>query len=85
VDEIPRLLNVPDLVVRAQMASAAMDDHRRAMFRLAGVRGQALLELRRSGHSAAELARMLGVTRQQVHRLLREALGRDDRPEDHDN
>jgi hypothetical protein len=77
VDEFQKLLGIPDLVVRAQMASAAMDDHRRAMFRLANIRGQALIELRR-GHSVAELAGLLGVTRQQIYRLLRDATGRPD-------
>lgn len=82
MDEIKTLLDEADPALRIQKASAAMDDHRRAMSRLATLRAQALLELRRNGHSAAEIARMLGVTRQQVHRILREALGRDYRPED---
>lgn len=77
MDEFQKLLAVPDPLTRAQMASAAMDDHRRALFRLANIRGKALIELRRS-HSAAELAGLLGVTRQQIYRLLRDATGRPD-------
>ncbi len=57
-----------------------MDEHRRAIGRLAAIRGAALVELRR-GQSVAWIADQLGVTRQQVHRLLREALGRVYRPE----
>lgn len=76
MDEFQQLLSTPDLLARVQLASAAMDKHRVAMFRLANIRGQALLELRAQGRSAADLADQLGVTRQQVHRLLREATGR---------
>jgi DNA-directed RNA polymerase specialized sigma24 family protein len=77
VDEVEILLRTDDPLARVQMASSSMDRHRVAIARLATIRGQALLELRARGHSAADLAGMLGVTRQQIHRLLREALGRE--------
>ena len=82
MDEFQRLLALPDPLLRVEKASAAMDDHRRAMSRLAVIRAQALLELRQNGQSAAELAGVLGVTRQQVHRLLREASGRGYEPDE---
>lgn len=81
MDEFQNLLAIPNPLTRVQMASVAMDEHRRAMSRLATIRAQALLELRQQGNSAAEIARMLGISRQQVHRLLREAIGGDYHPE----
>lgn len=80
--EIKEVLEVKDPLTRAQMAMAAMEERRRDMFRLANIRGHALIELRQQGHSAIELAKMLGVTRQQVHRLLRDAVGEKYVPED---
>jgi signal transduction histidine kinase len=74
------LHEIKDPLTRMQMAASAMDDHRAAINRLAIMRGQALQELRASGRTAAELADDLGVTRQQVHRLLREAEGRASGP-----
>lgn len=74
VDEFQALLALPDLVFRIQQASRSMDEHRRAIGRLAAIRGAALLELRQ-GQSVIAIADQLGVTRQQVYRLLREALG----------
>ncbi|HTJ77227.1 MAG TPA: helix-turn-helix domain-containing protein [Acidimicrobiales bacterium] len=71
MDEIASLQQCKDPLVRAQRAASMMHHHRVAMSRLAAVRAQALVELRQSGRSAAGLAEDLGVSRQQVHRLLR--------------
>ena len=70
-----------ELLNEIQQASAEMDVHRVAIRRLAIRRANALAELRRR-RPAAWIADQLGITRQQVHRLLREALGRDYQPED---
>src|ERR1044072_9444142 len=84
VDEFQELLETDNPVLRIQMASARMDRQRRAMAPLAGRRGHTLAELRQV-QSVTWIADQLGVTRQQVYRLLREALGRDYRPEDHED
>jgi DNA-binding MarR family transcriptional regulator len=82
--ELAELNEIEDPLLRCQMASAAIDRYRARMSALRIVRARALMELRRQGHSAIQLAGMLGVTRQQVHRLLREAIGEGYRPEDHE-
>lgn len=84
MDEPHELDKVKDPLLRCQMASAAIDRCRTRMGVLKIIRARALLELRAQGHSAIDLAGMLGVTRQQIHRLLREAIGRDYRPDDHE-
>lgn len=71
-DEIAELMALAPLD-RVRAASARMDLHRAAMARLGAVRGEALLALRAEGRSAIELAEELGVSRQQVHRLMRDA------------
>lgn len=55
----------------AQAYSDEMEEHRRAIGRLSGLRHEALLEARRQGLSVIEIAKILGVSRQQIHRLLR--------------
>jgi hypothetical protein len=84
MDEPHELDKVEDPLLRCQIACAAIDRCRTRMSVLKITRARALLELRGRGHSAIELAAMLGVTRQQVHRLLREAIGQGYRPEDHE-
>lgn len=63
---------------RAKAAAALMDQHRHAMARLAAVRVAALKELQEQGVSAANIAQALGITRQQVHTLLRRAAASED-------
>ena len=62
-------------LVRLQRLNSAIDDCRVGMSRLATERARALVELRQSGRSATEIAEDLGITRQQVYRLIREAEG----------
>lgn len=81
MDEPRELDKVEDPLLRCQMASAAIDRCRTRMNVLKTIRARALLDLRNVGFSAIELAGMLGVTRQQVHRLLRDAIGEDYRPD----
>lgn len=76
MDEFETLLKTEDPLERARMAASRIHEHRVAMSRLATIRAQALLELQRQGHTVVDVARILGITRQQVHRLLREARGR---------
>ena len=59
-------------LARAAAAAALMDQHRRAIAELAAVRAAALRELRDQGMSAINIAEALDISRQQVHRLLRE-------------
>jgi excisionase family DNA binding protein len=59
-------------LARAEAAATLMDQHRRAIADLAAVRAAALRELRDQGMSAINIAEALGISRQQVHRLLRE-------------
>jgi DNA-binding MarR family transcriptional regulator len=82
IDQELRMLDHYDPATRAQMASSLL--HRLGVLtsRVSIARARALAELRRSGKSAIEIAGILGVTRQQVHRILRQAIGRDYRPED---
>ncbi len=61
-----------DPVERAKQAARLMDEHRAAISELAVIRSDALAEARRGGLSTADMAKRLGVTRQQVHRLLGE-------------
>ncbi len=82
MDDPRELDKLPDPLYRCQMASAAIDRCRTRMRVLRNVRARALLELRGQGNSVIELAGMLGVTRQQVHRLLRDAVGESYVPED---
>lgn len=65
-------------LVRAKAAAALMDEHRRAIAELAAVRASALRELRDQGMSAMAIADVLEISRQQVHRLLRESHDDDD-------
>lgn len=69
---------------RAQLLGAML--HRLGVntSRVSIARARALVELRQSGKSAIEIAEILGVTRQQVHRLLRQAIGETYAPEDHE-
>ena len=60
-------------LARAKAAAQLMDEHRQAIADLAAVRAAALRELRDQGMSAAHISEALGISRQQVHRLLREA------------
>lgn len=83
MNEFEELHNTENLLLRIQRASQLMEEHRRAISRLAIIRGNAIAELRQ-GQSVQRIADQLGVTRQQVHRLLREALGRGYRPENQD-
>lgn len=62
-------------LVRLQKLNCAIDDCRLGMSRLSIERARALIDLRQSGRTAAEIAEDLGITRQQVHRLIREADG----------
>lgn len=82
MDDPRELDKVPDPLLRCQMASGAIDRCRVRMTVLKNVRARALLELRQQGNTAIELAAMLGVTRQQVHRLLRDAIGETYQPTD---
>lgn len=84
IDQQLRMLEHYDAATRAQMTSSIL--HRLSVLnsRVASTRARALVELRQSGRSAIEIAGILGVTRQQVHRLLREAIGKDYRPDDHE-
>ena len=59
-------------LARAKAAAVLMDEHRRAIADLAAVRASALRELRDQGMSAIAIADALEISRQQVHRLLRE-------------
>lgn len=74
MEPIEALLKLDNPLARFHAASHQIDEHRVMMSRLRTVRAQALLELRGT-RSAAELAGELGVSRQQIHRLLREAIG----------
>lgn len=78
--DIAALLAIPDPLDRARMAGSAIDRLRTYMTRIKNIRGQALLEARRT-RSATDLAAELGVGRQQLHRLLREAGGAGHEPE----
>lgn len=60
-------------LARATEAAHLMDEHRNAISRLAAARAGALRELRDSGLSVINIAEALGISRQQVHRVLREA------------
>jgi hypothetical protein len=73
---------ITDPGVRAQMASSMI--HRLGVLttRVATTRGQALIALRQQGHGATDIGRMIGTSRQQAHRLLRDAVGRDYEPVD---
>ncbi len=66
VDELLDL----DPVQRVQVCAELMDEHRDAISRLSEIRAQAVLEARSAGASSRELAEQLGVSRQQIHRLL---------------
>lgn len=66
-----QLLETDDPLDRVRLATVYMDGHRAAIGRLATIRGETLRDLRASGYSALELAAQLGVTRQQIYRLLR--------------
>jgi excisionase family DNA binding protein len=59
-------------LARAKAAADLMDEHRHAIADLAAVRAAALRELRDQGMSAINISEALGISRQQVHRLLRE-------------
>lgn len=57
---------------QAEAYANEMEQHRRAIHDLAQLRHQALTEARRQGLSVIQIAQTLGVSRQQIHRLLRE-------------
>lgn len=59
-------------LARAKAAAILMDEHRHAIADLAAIRASALRELRDQGMSAIAIADALEISRQQVHRLLRE-------------
>ena len=59
-------------LARAKAAAELMDEHRQAIADLAAIRAGALRELRDQGMSAINISEALGISRQQVHRLLRE-------------
>ena len=65
-------------LARAKAAAVLMDEHRRAIADLAVIRASALRELRDQGMSAIAIAEALEISRQQVHRLLREDDEEDD-------
>lgn len=67
-----KLAKLPPLA-RAKAAAALMDEHRQAMAALGAIRAGALRAMRDQGMSAIQIAEALEVSRQQVHRLLREA------------
>lgn len=56
----------------AREYSLAMETYRQVICRLAHLRRDALRDARRQGLSVIAIARHLGISRQQVHRLLRE-------------
>lgn len=76
MDEEEQLLRTDNLVDRIQKAATFIEGHRQAMSRLATIRGQALVELRRQGVQVKELAGVLGVTVQQIYRLAWDVEGR---------
>lgn len=57
---------------QAQVYAAEMEQHRQAIHHLSRLRHHALSEARQQGHSVIDIANTLGVSRQQIHRLLRE-------------
>jgi excisionase family DNA binding protein len=59
-------------LARAKAAAELMDEHRQAIADLAALRAAALRELRDQGMSAINISEALEISRQQVHRLLRE-------------
>lgn len=67
---------------RAQLLGALLHKLGVLTTRVSITRSRALVELRQSGKSAAEIAGILGVSRQQVHRLLRQAVGETYEPID---
>lgn len=82
IDQQLRSYDQLDPEARAQLLGATL--HRLGVLtsRVSISRAKALVELRQSGKSAIEIAEILGVTRQQVHRLLRQAIGETYQPED---
>lgn len=75
-----KLERVDDRFTRVNMLASRIDQHRVAMSRLAIRRAYELQTLRMS-HSVPEIAERLGITRQQVYRLIREADGREEAPD----
>ena len=65
IDQLHKL----EPLARIYTAGERMEAHRQAIGTLARIRGEAVQQLRDGGMSAAEIARRLDVTRQQVHRL----------------
>lgn len=68
---IDALAKLPPLQ-RLTEAVALMNEHRAAIGRLARIRASAVRELTASGMSVAAVAKAVGVTRQEIYRLLRE-------------
>lgn len=64
MDEIPLALQL------ARSYAAEMEDHRQAIHKLSTLRHEALLVARHQGLSVARIAGILGISRQQTHRLL---------------
>jgi DNA-directed RNA polymerase specialized sigma24 family protein len=70
-EELPaELLSLAPLE-RLKAAGAAIEQARASMGALAKVRADAIEELRQDGWSLGRIARELGISRQQVHRLIR--------------
>lgn len=60
-----------ELLRAALRAKEMMDKDRAAITRLAGIRRDAVRELRAGGMGVTEIARRVGVSRQQVYRIMR--------------
>lgn len=58
-------------IERAKLAISLLDGSRRRITRLSAIRVQALEQLRAEGWTLQQIADELGVSRQQVHRLLK--------------
>jgi DNA-directed RNA polymerase specialized sigma24 family protein len=61
---------IPPALELARIYAEEMDEHREVIHKLSVLRHQALLDARRQGLSVMRIAQVLGVSRQQIHRLL---------------
>jgi DNA-directed RNA polymerase specialized sigma24 family protein len=68
--DLARLRRLPP-AERLKAAGAAIEEARASMGKLAQIRAEAIAELRSEGWSLGRIAKELGVTRQQIHRLMR--------------
>lgn len=73
------LEKVPDPVTRYQRATAALVDHQRAIERLSALRAAAAADAAEDD-SLSSVAKVLGVSRQRVHQLVREAKAQEKTP-----